>query len=357
MSVEYTPLEVSVYDKLFDVVSLNSEQIPPIQAGIFLSKSLLSQSILSNIWILADNTNNGFLDRKSFRRALKLVAVAQLRGDVDEASLLAPSPLPVFEGIDTIQHKHNISTANTPLALQQTANSISTASKINSTLSSTASADTVSAQQTRGSIIPSTRVSSLTAQSVSQPLTPQPRTISNNQTKQITLTITQEERSRFIKFFETCNPTLGRVTASQSKDLFMSSQLSLEVLGNVWRLVAGGSGETLDVEGFVVAMLIITRLKVGSIVGVPDVLPDVVMKGGVVEVEGGDVSGTVAISDVIPKPTPEEIKKYESYFTNLDPTNKGYLTGTESYPFFLKSKLHKSELAKIWYFILIPGIW
>lgn len=46
--------------------------------------------------------------------------------------------------------------------------------------------------------------------------------------------------------------------------------------------------------------------------------------------------------------TESERQQYNAYFDKLDLTKKGYLTGEDSAPFFLKSKLAPNDLAQIW---------
>lgn len=87
-SPEFTATELATYDRYFNICDPSNQRfVAPKEAVAFLSKSHLPQEILSKIWNMSDVEQKGFLDRPAFYRAMKLVAVAQLRGTVTESSL------------------------------------------------------------------------------------------------------------------------------------------------------------------------------------------------------------------------------------------------------------------------------
>ncbi|ESO06438.1 hypothetical protein HELRODRAFT_64374, partial [Helobdella robusta] len=70
--------------------------IGAVQAANFLKKSELKESILSDIWDLADPQGRGFLDKQGFYVALKLIAVVQSGREVDAKYLTLDLPPPSF---------------------------------------------------------------------------------------------------------------------------------------------------------------------------------------------------------------------------------------------------------------------
>ncbi|RVE62077.1 hypothetical protein OJAV_G00177230 [Oryzias javanicus] len=74
----------------------NTGKISAAEAAQFLKKSGLPDSTLGKIWDLADSDRKGFLDKKGFFIALRLVASAQAGSDVSLSNLSHGAAVPKF---------------------------------------------------------------------------------------------------------------------------------------------------------------------------------------------------------------------------------------------------------------------
>lgn len=121
---------------------------------------------------------------------------------------------------------------------------------------------------------------------------------------------------------------------NQAKELFIKSALPLEILGKIWALVSSGSF-SISQDMFIIAMFLITKLKMGQIKSVPDKIPSSLL--GQVSLStkhdaNADVDKlTSEINVNITKPSKEDAAKYEAYFISLDKLKNGYLTGTRNF--------------------------
>jgi hypothetical protein len=132
----------------------------------------------------------------------------------------------------------------------------------------------------------------------------------------------------------------------------MKSGLPLELLGQVWRLVSSGS-PSISLQMFIIAMILITKLKMGLLASVPQTIPASLLNQTGTSTPKNDlwdspssssshappsiydaVQAPKAFTSTISsasigdnKPSPEDNKKYQSYFENLDTTRKSFLTG------------------------------
>lgn len=197
-------------------------------------------------------------------------------------------------------------------------------------------------------------------------------------TQESDLAISNQDKERFTKFFESCNPVGGLVSGMflililghQAKELFLKSGLALEILGQIWHLVSAGAA-SIPLPMFLVAMVIITKLKIGAIATVPVTIPQSFLASIISNHQHDAISDIFSDAtaksnyntnimdmerDSTSKPSLENQKIYEGYFKSLDTTHKGYLSGNnalivgaESYQFFLKSNLPEGELGQIWY--------
>ncbi|XP_036411696.1 epidermal growth factor receptor substrate 15-like 1 isoform X3 [Colossoma macropomum] len=79
----------------------NTGKIGAVEAAQFLKKSGLSDSTLSKIWDLSDPERKGYLDKKGFFTALRLVASAQSGNDVSQSSLNQTTSIPTPKFRDT----------------------------------------------------------------------------------------------------------------------------------------------------------------------------------------------------------------------------------------------------------------
>ncbi|KAG1929262.1 epidermal growth factor receptor substrate 15-like 1 isoform X1 [Pimephales promelas] len=87
----------------------NTGKVGAADAAQFLKKSGLSDSTLGQIWDLSDPEGKGYLDKKGFFTALRLVASAQGGSDVSLNSLSQNTPIPKFR--DTGSPSLNITTS------------------------------------------------------------------------------------------------------------------------------------------------------------------------------------------------------------------------------------------------------
>ncbi|XP_051990213.1 epidermal growth factor receptor substrate 15-like 1 isoform X2 [Xyrauchen texanus] len=89
----------------------NTGKVGAAEAAQFLKKSGLSDSTLGQIWDLSDPERKGYLDKRGFFNALRLVASAQGGSDVSVNSLnpSVPAPIPKFR--DTLSPSLNISSS------------------------------------------------------------------------------------------------------------------------------------------------------------------------------------------------------------------------------------------------------
>ncbi|KAJ3271306.1 hypothetical protein HDV01_006902 [Terramyces sp. JEL0728] len=158
------------------------------------------------------------------------------------------------------------------------------------------------------------------------------------------------------------DPADGHLNAAQVKDIFMKSNLSPEVLGAVWILI--DKDGKFNVNQFIAGMVILARIKLGTLPGVPATLPPGMLlpatngvAGGKTPVRSNTVDSAHLPFTALPLPTSTNFQagitdiektQYASFFDTLDKEKKGLLNGGECSPFFLKSKLPPNDLAQIW---------
>ena len=320
-------VESAAYSKLLKLADTQgSNVVTPQVAVAFLSKSKLPQETLGKIWTLSDVENKGLLNQQAFFRALKLIACAQASLPIATSSLSLPTALPSFEGIDLT---------------------------------------------TVGTRIPFTNTGDVSSPVVASS------------------TLTKDEFDRFVGFFQQAKPTAGLLAGDTARDLFLKSNLPIETLGKIWTLVDPSGSGKIPLSQFVVAMVLITRLRTSQIATVPNSIPtelwqsvssfvsadasnssvlfdtDTVVQN---EADNNDLFGTLPLpskaKDSFASNTnlksdafavglssaativlsDEDKKQYAAFFDKLDVLKKGFVTGEQSSPFFLKSKLPAAEL-------------
>ncbi|KAJ3346536.1 hypothetical protein HDU83_002896 [Entophlyctis luteolus] len=318
-------------------------------AAAFLSKSRLPQNVLGEIWGLCDSDQNGFLSQANFYKCLKLIALYQAGKPVSLQFLNSNTPLPVFDGF-AVPTPSAAPPAPKMLAPQMTGSTLS-----------------------RGGSSPGFQLSI-------------------------------EEKERFHSAFKACQPNNGFVTGNiecvlqlvcliqglgaSSKELFLKSGLSTEILSRIWSLVDPHGTNQLNLTQFMLAMLIITQMKTGALQVVPQTIPPPLMSAiasaaasvsqpsnGVspttlnTSSEGSTMSGprSVVTAPTIDRRrsvmarsptgdfsapiwaiTADEKALSDTHFDELDSGKKGYLTGQDSYSFFLRSQLNQTVLAQVW---------
>lgn len=175
--------------------------------------------------------------------------------------------------------------------------------------------------------------------------------------------LTEQDRARFTAFFESCSPVSGTISGQQARDVFLKSQLSIETLGQIWRLSNPSGLPKISLDGFLVAMCLITKLKTGQISTLPATAPVELLnsaKTGNASTSDAATAKSTARPELLPSSpgnpanpalSDTERTAYNGYFVSLDTTKKGYLTGAESYAFFLKSRLPEADLASVWDYV------
>lgn len=98
-----SPLQVArnhnlVYEALYQQVDpAGSDHVGAVEAAAFLKRSGLPDGILSKIWDLSDPFGKGFLDKKGFFVALKLIALTQNGKDLSMANISLDVPPPKMQ--------------------------------------------------------------------------------------------------------------------------------------------------------------------------------------------------------------------------------------------------------------------
>lgn len=84
-----------VYEAFYQLVDpAGTGSVGAMDAAKFLKKSGLSDTVLSKIWDLSDTNGQGFLDKKGFFVALKLVSLAQNNHDISIVNISLDIPPP-----------------------------------------------------------------------------------------------------------------------------------------------------------------------------------------------------------------------------------------------------------------------
>ncbi|KAJ3377126.1 hypothetical protein HDU84_008989 [Entophlyctis sp. JEL0112] len=328
------PGDATVYARMYAAAEPSgSPFISAANAANFLSKSRLPQNVLSEIWVLCGSDQNGFLSQSNFYKCLKLIALYQAGKPVSLQFLNSNTPLPVFDGF-AAPAQTAIPTAPKMLVPQTTGSTLS-----------------------RGGSSPGFQLSN-------------------------------EEKERFHTAFKACQPNNGFVTGASSKELFLKSGLPTDILTKIWSLVDTHGTNQLNLTQFMLAMLIITQMKSGTLQSVPQTIPPPLMSsiataaasisqpsnGGVAPSfnsasENNPINGARSVAavptidrrqSVMGKSpigdlsstnwtiTSDEKALTDKHFDELDSGRKGYLTGQDSYSFFLRSQLDQTVLAQVW---------
>nr|XP_006014026.1 PREDICTED: epidermal growth factor receptor substrate 15-like [Latimeria chalumnae] len=86
-----------IYEKYYRQADpANTGRVSASDAAVFLKKSGLADLVLGKIWDLADGDKKGFLNKREFFIALRLVACAQCGTEVSLSSLNSAVPPPKF---------------------------------------------------------------------------------------------------------------------------------------------------------------------------------------------------------------------------------------------------------------------
>ncbi|KAH6573482.1 hypothetical protein BASA60_005991 [Batrachochytrium salamandrivorans] len=250
--LQLTPTESAAYARLFKMAdTAGTGLILPASAVVFLSKSKLPKATLGHIWSLADTDSLGALDCPTFNRVLKYIAAVQAGHPVALASLSLATPLPILDGI----HLDAPPTPTMPLSLSAP-KTLSPASAIPINVTGTR----IALQRTGEIAVRSTSLASDT-----------------------TMAVLPEEHERFTSFFTAAGPVDGALTAQVARDLFLKSNLPMETLGKIWQLVDPTGLGKLPLNQFIVAMWLITQIRLGRLSAVPDSIPSSLWRSVAIE--------------------------------------------------------------------------
>lgn len=262
----------------------------------------------SQIWQIADKENRGFLTPAGFGSVLRLIGHAQAGREPTAELALQRAPLPRFDGIQ-------LPSVSSPSPLQ--------------------------AQGTGSGPV---RIPSLT----------------------------QDKVAQYAGLFDRQSPQNGVLGGDQARQIFDKSGLPNETLGRIWALCDATERGGLNQAEFVVAMHLLTSTKAGLLRGLPNVLPPGLLEAASGRLGPASPRGSIATIPAIPRQlsgmaqnrtgsplgrsvgpgdwaiSPADKAKFDQLYADLDPTNKGFITGEEAVPFFSKSKLSEDLLAQVW---------
>ncbi|KAJ1980104.1 hypothetical protein H4R35_001245 [Dimargaris xerosporica] len=316
-----TSAEAECYARLFRTVDTdNAGHIMGHQAVPFFTKSGLPPTVLGEIWELADTQHNGRLDPTAFSIAMKLIALAQNGEQATLANLPKPTGLPTFSGVAM----ESVSAAETPPAR---------------------SASPMPALGATGGEV-----------------------------------LSDKERAKYARLFHNCQPKEGLLDGDKARQVFMKSKLPVETLGRIWDLADTRRRGTLDLADFMIAMYYVQRMMEGRTSTPPSHVPPSLLASARASLPGptpnqargafspdlsqfdaigrtrsntpSGLSSPPSVHDALSMPmwtiSPEEKAQSDRFFATLDTKKEGHVTGEDAVPFFLKSKLPETDLARVW---------
>lgn len=252
--------EESFYSKLFELAGPDiTGNISGTTGAQFLSTSGLSRDILHKIWTIADNLQQGKLDREAFKVACRLVSHCQsgLQPDINLVQR-EPALLPVFEGIQ--RTSNNNSGVDVTGKKEWDVISISDIGNDNmNTISDAVRAANIATSLTKLGINPLEFVPFQSGPEL-------PKTSS------IDWKIPEVDRQKYIRLFDSLDKnSQGFVDGSSARKLLEKSKLNKHVLGSLWELVDTDRDGALSRGEFINAMHLATCCKRGALL--PNELP------------------------------------------------------------------------------------
>ncbi len=281
------------------------------------------------IWQIADKENRGLLTPAGFGIVLRLIGHYQAGQDPTPELAFRPGPLPRFDGGlpggPSVQPPPNVFT---PALQPQSSGS--------------------------GPI----RVPPLAADKVAQ----------------------------YSGLFEKSGAQNGILPGEQAKQIFERAGLPNEVLGKIWNLADTEQRGALVMTEFIIAMHLLASYKSGAMRALPAILPaglyDAAARRPQRQTSGsaplsaiprqfsgagagrnGSPLGRSGFAPPVQSPqstgpstgqvgewaiNPSDKARFDTIYTSLDRTNRGFITGDEAVPFFSNSKLPEEALAQIW---------
>ncbi|GAA5947699.1 hypothetical protein JCM3765_001041 [Sporobolomyces pararoseus] len=316
----------------------------------FFSNSALPPILLGEIWQISDPENNGFLTPERFGVACRLIGHAQEEKqkngvpEVKQEWVGKPGPFPTFKGFPIPSHL-------TPP--------------------------------------PSSNPTSPTSSSFSQrapPPAPASRLVAQTTGTDINQ-IKPDDKTKYARLFAGANGgnLTGLLDGEKARDIFIKSNLPYETLGQIWNLADTHARGSLDLPDFTIGMHLLQLVLNGQLAqdGLPKVLdPKMYASAAGLNAPGASGSSSSATpqsplrQSSIPPPrnisspppqqpqfqsprvaavsggqwkiTAQEKQESDTWFSQLDTTNKGVLEGEQAVGFFGQSGLGNEDLAKIW---------
>jgi epidermal growth factor receptor substrate 15 len=198
--------------------------------------------------------------------------------------------------------------------------------------------------------------------------------------------LTPDKVNQYATLFDKSGAQNGVLPGEQAKQIFEKAGLPNEVLGRIWNLADTEQRGALVMPEFIIAMHLLASFKSGAMRALPSILPAGLYEaatrrlptrqvsgvpGGPMPaaiprqfsaVAGGRVGSPLGRSAYgapaqVPQMTGQgsdwavssmDKAQFDSIYSTLDKTNKGFITGDEAVPFFSNSKLPEEVLASIW---------
>ena len=342
--LKLTQQEKAAYGHYFNLADTDSLGVVTGERAVsFFEKTNVPAPVLGEIWQIADTENRGLLTKAGFCMVLRLIGQYQ-NGQQQPTTELAfkPAPLPKFDGISL------------PATAQQ--QNPSAASPTTGNLPQGALQPQLSGQSTGGGPV---RVPPLDPGKVQQ----------------------------YSGLFERSGAQNGMLDGGTAKSIFERAGLPNETLGKIWMLSDREQRGFLDQTEFIVAMHLLTSMKIRAMTALPNTLPqglyDAAARRGQQrppsrqmsaagaiprQFTGGSMSTQPRTQSPLAKPpgystpppqsaqptgaqwliTQQEKAQYDRYFSTIDTSGRGVLNGEQAVSFFSDSRLSEETLASIW---------
>jgi len=291
--------EKSFYETLFNLAGPDiTGNIAGRTGAQFFSTSGLPRDTLHKIWSIADNLQQGKLDKESFFVACRLISHCQA-GSQPDASLVIREPviLPVFEGIKKQPTMNNIPPGTSTAMRDFDVISVSDMGADNLTnIADAARASNIAMSLSKLGIDPLDFIPFQSGQDLASPKT------------NLNWSLPEVERQKYIKLFRQMDKeNTGSLPGSVCRKLLEKSKLNKRLLGSIWELSDMNRDGNLSEREFVIAMHLTTKCKKGAIL--PNQLSE-------------DLLSSIP-EDVIPRPAfitkPAPAWQYSRTYLDSDP--------------------------------------
>ncbi|KAK5163569.1 uncharacterized protein LTR77_010518 [Saxophila tyrrhenica] len=335
--LKLTPNEKAAYSHLFSLADSDSLGVVTGERAVsFFEKTHVPAPVLGEIWQIADTENRGLLTKPGFCMVVRLIGWWQ-NGQQQPSAELAfkPAPIPKFDGIAL------------PTAPQQQPQS-----PTGGAFPANALQPQLSGQSAGGGPI---RVPALDPGKVQQ----------------------------YSGLFERSGAQNGILDGGTAKSIFERAGLPNEVLGRIWMLSDREQRGGLDQTEFIVAMHLLTSMKTRAMTSLPTAVPqglwDAALRrgqrppsrqmsaagavprqftGGSMQqrtqsplARGPDYSSQALQAQSTGAHwlvTQQEKGQFDQFFSRINPSPTGLISGEQAVNFFSNSNLSEDTLAQIW---------